>query len=73
MSIQVTNQDGQRVDTGETRLLPTNSSVMEGDLKTDLPSGVYTIQWRAISADGHRIEGIIPFQVALAGQTGELP
>lgn len=71
MSIQVTNQDGQRVDTGETSLLPTHPNIMEGDLKADLPSGVYTIQWRAISADGHRIEGIIPFQVALDGQIGE--
>ncbi|MDH2424656.1 copper resistance protein CopC [Sphaerisporangium sp. TRM90804] len=29
----------------------------------DLPSGEYTIAWRVVSADGHPIEGEIPFTV----------
>ncbi|HWS56943.1 MAG TPA: copper resistance protein CopC, partial [Actinotalea sp.] len=34
-------------------------------LPSDLASGDYTIAWRVVSADGHPIQGTIPFTVAL--------
>lgn len=38
----------------------------------DLADGEYQVRWRAVSADGHPIEGTIDFGVG-AGATGEYP
>ncbi|PSL25077.1 hypothetical protein B0H99_12228 [Planomicrobium soli] len=34
---------------------------MTGTLEEDLANGAYTVQWKIIGADGHPIEGEIPF------------
>lgn len=38
-----------------------------------LPDGAYRLNWSVVSSDGHRIEGTIPFQVALAGRVASAP
>ena len=35
-------------------------------VKRESQNGLYSIQWKAISADGHPIQGVIPFRVGLA-------
>ena len=35
-------------------------------IKRQSQNGLYSIQWKVISADGHPIQGVIPFRVGLA-------
>ncbi|MGG4216788.1 copper resistance protein CopC [Paenibacillus jamilae] len=63
MSIKVTDETGKRVDTGKAQLNPEHSSTMEIQLIPGMKNGIYTITWRALSADGHPVNGVIPFQV----------
>ncbi|WP_448811439.1 copper resistance CopC family protein [Agromyces bauzanensis] len=45
---------------------------VKATLPADLADGEYQVRWRAVSADGHPIEGTIDFGVG-AGATGEYP
>ncbi|WP_404303229.1 copper resistance CopC/CopD family protein [Paenibacillus sp. DP01] len=63
MSIKVTDETGKRVDTGKAQLNPEHQSTMEIQLIPGVKNGIYTITWRALSADGHPVNGVIPFQV----------
>ncbi|MFB5762326.1 copper resistance protein CopC [Paenibacillus medicaginis] len=68
LSVQVRGANGSRVDTGDAALSPGDAAVVTASLKTGIPDGVYTITWRVLSADGHPIQGVIPFQVGTAGE-----
>lgn len=63
MSIKVTDETGKRVDTGEAELNPEHKATMKIKLIPGMKDGIYTVNWRALSADGHPINGVIPFQV----------
>ncbi|MBE0338013.1 copper resistance protein CopC [Paenibacillus sp. 28ISP30-2] len=63
MSMKVTDETGKRVDTGKARLNPEHEDTMEIKLIPGMKSGIYTVNWRALSADGHPVNGVIPFQV----------
>ncbi|QZD58827.1 copper resistance protein CopC [Bacillus pumilus] len=64
-AIKVLNAKGDRVDKGDTVIK--DQKIMEAALKKDLPKGIYTIQWNAVSADGHSVSGMIPFSIGKAG------
>ncbi|MDQ0429478.1 methionine-rich copper-binding protein CopC [Planomicrobium stackebrandtii] len=40
-----------------------SDSVMTGSLSEELPNAAYTIRWEIIGADGHPIEGEVPFEL----------
>lgn len=40
-----------------------SDEVLTGSLEEELPNGMYTIRWIIIGADGHPIEGQIPFEL----------
>ncbi|MFK4304211.1 copper transport protein [Paenibacillus sp. RC254] len=63
MSMKVTDETGKRVDTGKAQLNPEHENTMEIKLTPGMKNGIYTVNWRALSADGHPINGVIPFQV----------
>ncbi|MCC3378957.1 copper resistance CopC/CopD family protein [Paenibacillus farraposensis] len=63
MSIKVTDETGKRVDTGKAQLTPEHNDTMEIQLVPGMKHGIYTVNWRALSADGHPVSGVIPFQV----------
>ncbi|MEC0237957.1 copper resistance protein CopC [Paenibacillus kribbensis] len=63
MSIKVTDETGKRADTGKAQLNPEHKATMEIKLIPGMKAGIYTVNWRALSADGHPINGVIPFQV----------
>jgi len=50
--------DGRTVSTGDAVL--TDSSVSQA-VAGDLPAGLYTVQWRVTSADGHPLDGTLTF------------
>lgn len=48
-----------------------SENIMTGILGEELPNGAYTVQWKIIGADGHPIDGEIPFAVDV--ETAEEP
>ncbi|MCL6548330.1 MAG: copper resistance CopC/CopD family protein [Alicyclobacillus sp.] len=67
-ALTVTDEAGRRADVGDARVDPHNADVVECHLRPRLPAGLYTVHWRVISADGHPVEGVIPFTVGAAPQ-----
>ncbi len=68
------------IETGSTMLLidsegenrVAGDAVLDGrfvraDVAPDLPDGSYEIRWRVVSADGHPINGRIPFSIGAPG------
>ncbi|WP_141555245.1 copper resistance CopC/CopD family protein [Bacillus sp. AFS033286] len=62
----VRDSSGKRVDLKDAHIDKKNKKVLEAGLKENLKNGLYSIQWKVISADGHPIQGVIPFRVGLA-------
>ncbi|WP_242214312.1 copper resistance CopC/CopD family protein [Bacillus cereus group sp. BfR-BA-01383] len=62
----VRDSSGKRVDLKDAHIDKGNKKLLETGLKENLKNGLYSIQWKAISADGHPIQGVIPFRVGLA-------
>jgi copper transport protein len=58
--LRVYAADGGRVDEGETR---SDGTVVEVDLRDDLPDGAYVATYRVVSADGHPVQGGLVFSV----------
>ncbi|MBG9719908.1 copper resistance CopC/CopD family protein [Bacillus mycoides] len=62
----VRDTSGKRVDLKDAHIDKKNKKILEAGLKENLKNGLYSIQWKAISADGHPIQGVIPFHIGLA-------
>ena len=61
--ISVTNAQGQQESTGPVRRSPANPDTLIVPLRPRLPEGWYLIYWRAISVDGHPVEGAFTYAV----------
>jgi len=69
----VTGPDGARVDLDDAAVDDDDRTLVTVSLSPDLADGLYTVQWRALSADdGHAEEGSFSFTVA-AGPTPAQP
>ena len=62
-SIEIYNQEGQRIVLGEALLSPDDPSVLIAGDVPDIPDGLYVVAWRAVSNDGHVVEGAYTFQI----------
>jgi copper transport protein len=62
----VRDSSGKRVDLKDAHIDKKNKKLLEAGLKENLKNGLYSIQWKAISADGHPIQGVIPFRIGSA-------
>ena len=61
--ISVTNAQGQQETTGLPRRSPANPDTLVVPLRPHLRQGWYLIYWRAISVDGHPVEGAFTYAV----------
>ena len=61
--ISVTNADGRQETTGAVHRSPANPDTLVVPLRSHLPEGWYLIFWRAISVDGHPVEGAFTYAV----------
>ncbi|HDR7793861.1 TPA: copper resistance protein CopC [Bacillus luti] len=61
----VRDTSGKRVDLKDAHINKRNKKLLEAGLQENLKNGLYSIQWKVISADGHPIQGVIPFQIGL--------
>jgi methionine-rich copper-binding protein CopC len=58
-SVQVTDANGARVDSGKPQV---SGNTMRVGLKS-LPQGTYRVRWQALSVDTHKTEGTFTFSV----------
>ena len=61
--ISVTNAGGRQETTGPVRRSPANPDTLVVPLRPHLPQGWYLIYWRAISVDGHPVQGAFTYAV----------
>lgn len=61
-TIRVEDTRQQRVDRGDSRVDPKDSTLLEVGV-SPLPSGKYEVYWSVIGRDGHRTEGSFKFGV----------
>ena len=61
-TIRVEAEDKRRVDTGDPRVDPRDSTVLEVSLPP-LSPGKYRVIWSVVARDGHRTEGNFTFRV----------
>jgi copper transport protein len=71
--LQVIDENGKRVDQGNEHIERNNSKSLKANIKPNLPSGIYTIKWKVVSADGHPVDGVIPFQIGKASNHISIP
>jgi hypothetical protein len=55
--------DGNAVSTGAPSLSPSNDKLMTVPIAGELGTGVYTVEWHALSKDGHTTHGTYRFTV----------
>ena len=61
--ISVTDVGGHQQTTGPVRRSPANPDTLGVPLRAHLPEGWYLIYWRAISVDGHPVQGAFTYAV----------
>jgi copper transport protein len=61
--ISVTDVGGSQVTTGPVRRSAGNPDTLVVPLRAHLPEGWYLVYWRAISVDGHPVQGAFTFAV----------
>ena len=61
--ISVTDKDAHQVTDGSITRSPANPDTLIVPLQPHLPEGWYLVYWRAISVDGHPVQGAFTFAV----------
>ena len=61
--ISVTDEEGRQATTGPVHRSPANPDTLVVPLRAHLPEGWYLIYWRAISVDGHPVQGAFTYAV----------
>src|SRR5919202_4021191 len=70
-ALEVYTQNRVRVDRRDAQIAPDNVTVLEVSLPR-LAAGTYTVSWRALSIDGHVVNGTFSFSVGAASTTQPL-
>ena len=62
-SADVKDQKGQKVEIGTTTADPTDKKQLVVPLSKPLAAGTYKVEWHAVAADTHRVQGSYSFTV----------
>jgi copper resistance protein C len=62
-SVVVRDQTGKQVDKGDGAVDKSDRTLMRVPLQQPLGPGVYKVEWKAMSADTHKIDGNFTFKV----------
>lgn len=62
-SADVTDQKGQKVEIGTTAADPADKKQLIVPLSKPLAAGTYKVEWHAVAADTHRVQGSYSFTV----------
>jgi copper resistance protein C len=63
--VTLKGSDGNAVSTGAPSLNPSDDKLMTVPIIGQLGTGVYTVEWHALSKDGHTTHGTYQFTVGL--------
>ena len=69
-AIVVTDQSGKHVDRNDVNLAEGNKRLQIS--LQDLPSGIYTVDWKALSTDQHTMKGQFTFTVAATASAAQI-
>lgn len=61
--VEVKNQQGQKIEIGSAAPNPADKKQFVVPVPTPLAEGVYQVDWHAVAADTHRIQGSYSFMV----------
>ncbi|PWW42282.1 MULTISPECIES: copper resistance CopC/CopD family protein [Paenibacillus] len=61
--IKITAPDGTQADDGNVHVDEARPHILETGLRTGLGNGTYAVNWKAVSADGHPIQGAYVFHI----------
>lgn len=61
--IVLNDSSGQKIDGVKAVIDSKNAALLEATIPVQLPDDIYNISWKAVSGDGHPVEGGIVFQV----------
>ncbi|MEA2161768.1 MAG: copper transport protein [Solirubrobacteraceae bacterium] len=61
--VSVTDANGRQQTAGSVRRSPANPDTLTIPLQPNLPQGWYLVYWRAISVDGHPVQGAFTYAV----------
>jgi copper transport protein len=61
--VSVTDASGRQRTSGAVQRSPANPDTLIAPLQTGLPEGWYLVYWRAISVDGHPVQGAFTFAI----------
>ncbi|GCD98264.1 copper resistance CopC/CopD family protein [Embleya hyalina] len=64
--VKVFDPSGTRVDNNQTKHGPDGDTTVVTPLRGGLPTGTFTVAWRAVSADSHPISGAFTFNIGQA-------
>jgi copper transport protein len=64
--VSVTDAQGRQLTTASVSRSPANPDTLVVPLETHLPQGWYLVYWRAISVDGHPVQGYYTFGIGPA-------
>jgi len=62
-SLTLLDASGKAVPTAKSALAPNDGKTLVLPIGKDLPAGVYTVKWQALSKDGHKTSGSWSFTV----------
>ena len=60
--VRITGPGKKAVETGPAKLDPSDNTVVIVPVTKPLPDGKYTVDWQAVSTDGHKIKGNYGFE-----------
>jgi methionine-rich copper-binding protein CopC len=69
--LKVYDSKGNRVDRDDARVDPDDARVLVADLEADLPEGLYKVEWRITSVDGHVVGDTYRFAVSASASKPE--
>lgn len=61
--IKITGPDGTQADDGKVQIDVDRPHILETGLRAGLGNGTYAVNWKAVSADGHPIQGAYVFHI----------
>lgn len=61
--IKITGPDGTQADDGNVQIDADRPHILETGLRAGLGNGTYAVNWKAVSADGHPIQGAYVFHI----------
>ncbi len=62
-SLTLVDASGNPVQTEKSKLSPGDDKTMVLPIGRQLPAGVYTVKWQALSKDGHKTQGSWSFTI----------